>query len=335
MHKIILVFLLFTSFSLHAQKISPADLKELKSLESEMSTPAKNMVFAEEASTRFEADSLFTRKFVEALKINNSFYFPFDSIITVSQLMAPDSSFRIFTWELKRDESYFRQKGAIQMRTKDGSLKLFPLLDMSDYAENPVDSVRSNTNWIGAIYYNLIMNEYKGKKYYTLFGFDDNDFMSTRKWLEVLTFDNAGKPVFGGRFFDYKNDSLKAPQPAYRFLMEFKKDAGTRLNYDPETKLILFDHLVSESNESQKKFTLVPDGDFEAFKWTDGRWLHIDTAFHDKIQLGKEPVPKPLFDESGNPNEDELLKQSEKNQEKETVPKKKVPPNALDGLKEY
>ncbi len=335
MYKIILVFLLFTISNLQAQKISPADLVELKSLESEMSPPAKNMVFAEEASTRFEADSLFTRKFVQALKINNSFYFPFDSIITVSQLMAPDSSFRIFTWELKRDESYFRQKGAIQMRTKDGSLKLFPLLDMSDYAENPVDSVRTNLNWIGAIYYNLIMNEYKEKKYYTLFGFDDNDFMSTRKWLEVLTFDDAGKPVFGGRFFDYKNDSLKAPQPVYRFLMEFKKDAGTRLNYDPETKLILFDHLVSETNESQKKFTLVPDGDFEAFKWTDGRWLHIDTAFHDKIQLGQEPVPKPLFDESGNPNEDELLQQSEKNQKKETVPKKKVPPNSLDGLKEY
>ncbi|MBS1731154.1 MAG: hypothetical protein JSS67_10310 [Bacteroidetes bacterium] len=333
MQKIGFVFLLFLSLRLYAQKISPDDLKELESMESAMSTPAKNMVFAEEASTRFEADSVFTKEFVKALKIRNSFYFPFDSIITVSKLMAPDSSFRIFTWELKRDESYFRQKGAIQMRTKDGSLKLFPLLDMSDYAENPVDSVRSNLNWIGAIYYNLIMTENRGKKYYTLFGFDDNNFMSTRKWLEVLTFNDTGQPVFGGQYFDYKEDSLKSPQPAYRFLLEFKKDAGTRLNYDPETKLILFDHLVSESNETQKKFTLVPDGDFEAFKWQGGRWLHIDTAFHVQIQLGNEPRPKPLFDESGNPDEELLLKQSEQNEEKQPAPKKKVPPNALDEKK--
>ncbi len=334
MQKIILAFLVFATSNLLSQKITATDFHQLKLLESEMATPAKNMVFAQEASARFEADSLFTRKFVQALQINNSFYYPFDSIITVSKLMSPDSTFRIFTWELKKDESYFRQKGAIQMRTKDGSLKLFPLLDMSDYAENPVDSVRSNLNWIGAIYYNIIMNEYKGKKYYTLFGFDDNNFMSTRKWLEVLTFDDDGKPVFGGKFFDYKDDVLKYPQPAYRFLMEFKKDAGTRLNYDPQTKLILFDHLISESNEPQKKFTLVPDGDFEAFKWANGKWVHIDTAFNDKIQQGDEPRPKPLFDESGNFNEDLLMEQSEKNREKKPEPKKKTPPNTLDEIKE-
>ena len=81
---------------------------------------------------------------------------------------------------IAKDESYFRQYGVIQMRTNDGSPKFFPLYDESDFASVPTDEVRNNKNWIGAIYYQVTMKEYKGRKYYTLFGFDDNDFVSTK-----------------------------------------------------------------------------------------------------------------------------------------------------------
>ena len=140
-------------------------------------------------------------------------------LLRFRRLYAPDSSFRIFTWQLQRDESYYRQEGAIQMKTKDGSLKLFPLFDVSDYTSIPTDSVRTGKNWIGAIYYKIVLKEFKGKKYYTLFGYDDNDFSSTRKWLEVLTFDATGEPVFGGNYFTYKDDELKPPQPVSPFFI--------------------------------------------------------------------------------------------------------------------
>ena len=185
------------------------------------------------------------------------------------------------------------------MKTKDGSLKLFPLFDVSDYATTPTDSVRTNRNWIGAIYYKIILKEYKGKKYYTLFGYDDNDFSSTRKWLEILTFNQKGEPVFGGNYFDYKNDELKPPQPVARFLLEYEKDARARLVYDPDMDMIVFDHLISESNEPQKKFTLIPDGDYEGFKWQNGKWEHIDKIFNQALKDGEAPRPKPLFDDKG------------------------------------
>ena len=182
----------------------------------------------------------------------------FDSIQTVSKLYAPDSTFRIFTWQLQRDEGYYRQEGAIQMKTKDGALKLFPLIDVSDFSSLPYDSVRTNKNWIGALYYKIVLKEYKGKKYYTLLGYDDNDFTSTKKWIDVLTFNANGEPVFGGNYFDYKDDELKPKQPVDRFMFEYQKDARARLVYDPELDMIVFDHLISESNEAQKKFTLIP-----------------------------------------------------------------------------
>jgi len=240
-----------------AQTISPENMQRLQQAEDSMMPYARRMIFEQEPLLRFEADSAFIKNLVLALRIPYSFQYRFDSILTVSKIYAPDSSFRIFTWQLERDESYYRQQGAIQMNTKDGSLKLFPLLDESDYTAYPTDSVRGANNWIGAIYYGMVMKEFNGKKYYTLFGYDDNDFASTRKWLDVLTFTN-GQPRFGGRFFEYENDTIKTPQPVYRFLLEYKKDAHARMIYDSSMDMIVFDHLISETNEPQKNLHSFP-----------------------------------------------------------------------------
>lgn len=99
-----------------------------------------------------------------------------------------------------KDFTYYRYKGAIQLKTPDGSLKLIPLYDGADFTERPIDSVRTNENWIGALYYNIVLKKFNNKNYYTLIGYDENDARSTKKWLEVLTFDNNNKPLFGGRF---------------------------------------------------------------------------------------------------------------------------------------
>ena len=40
--------------------------------------------------------------------------------------------------------------------------------------------------------------------------------------------------------------------------------------------MILVDHLISESDEPENKWTYVPDGDNEAFQWENGRWVHVD-----------------------------------------------------------
>ncbi len=258
---------------------------------------ASDMIMANFMEDRLVADSLFTRSLVRALRTPYSFSYPFDSIATVSKVYAPDSSFRIFTWQFERDESYFRQRGAIQMKMADGSLKLFPLIDMSPFTANPTDSVRSNLNWIGAIYYGIVQKQYNGKAYYTLFGYDDNDIGTTRKWIDVLTFTKDGKPQFGGPFFNYPEDSIKPPQPAYRFCLEYKKDAHPTLNYDKEMDMIVFDHLVSENDHQSQKYTLIPDGDYEGFVWKNGKWNYVNKVFTSKLQDGQAPVPQPLKEE--------------------------------------
>lgn len=311
-------------------KPTAADLKKLQVKEDSLKRYARAMITDTITADRMVADSFFTRILVRSLQIPQSFYFPLDSVKGISKLYAPDSSFRIFTWNLIYDEHYSRQRGAIQMRTRDGSLKLFPLRDVSEFSENVMDSARDRLHWIGAVYYNMIKTQYNNRNYYTLFGIDNHNSLSTRKWIEVLHFDQKGEPVFGGPLFSYANDSV--PRPAgNRFRLEFKKDARVLANYLPDLGMILVDHLISETDEPDNPWTYVPDGDNEAFKWENGKWVHIDKAFDFKVDMkgvdpymGNPPVGDPLLDARGNRNDRKLEEKSEKNKSKEQ--QKKVEP---------
>jgi hypothetical protein len=168
---------------------------------------AYDIVNAREAYQRFRSDSFFIRMLVRTLKVPNSFYYPFDSLQSISRLYAPDSSFRIFTWQVKKDEFVYIQRGAIQKRTADGSLKLIPLHDVSMFTSRPLDSIRKADDWIGAIYYRIIEKSFQGKKIYTLLGFDSYNISSNKKWMEILTFDENGQPLFGGPYFSFKDDT--------------------------------------------------------------------------------------------------------------------------------
>ena len=277
-----------------------------------MKTYCQKMIMEKTALQRFLADSMFIKMLVRSLKTPNSFYYPFDSLETVSRIYAPDSTFRIFSWQFTRDENYFRQRGAIQMRTADGSLKLFPLVDMSDFTQAPQDSIRTGSNWIGVIYYGIVMKTFNNRKYYTLLGFDDNNMKSTKKYIEVLTFDDNGKPRFGGPFFSMQDGSLRpSATKQARFVLEYKKEGRARMNYDKSLDLIMFDHLISEDNQPDKPFTYVPDGDYQGFKWVEGKWVLVDKVFDYKLQDGQAPLPNPLKDASGKNDELKLMQQSE------------------------
>ncbi len=258
-----------------------------------LTTYGQQMVASADAATWFRSDSFFTRILVRALKTPHSFQFPFDSLTTISRLYSPDSTFRIFTWQVSRDEDLHRRHGAIQMNTNDGSLKLFPLIDRSFLINEQKDTVTNHEWWIGAIYYKILMHEFNKKKYYTLLGYDENSIRSTKKRIEVLQFNDAGQPVFGGSFFSFAQDTVRKKDQS-RFWIEYKKNGNGRLLYDEEMGMIMYDHLISETNEPSKKFTYVPDGDYEAFKWVNGKWLHVEKVFTFKLLDGQAPVEKPL-----------------------------------------
>jgi hypothetical protein len=284
-------FLVASSF---AQGISSADLKELRKREDSLKTIAYAIVNDREATGRFHNNEKFIPMLVRALKIKNSFSYPFDSLQSISRLYAPDSSFRIFTWQVMKDEAVFRRMGAIQMKTTDGSLKLFPLIDKSHISENQ-DTITDNNWWFGCIYYNIVMHKVGKQKLYTLFGYDENSIRSTKKRLEVLRFTDDGRPVFGAPIFSFEEDTIPK-KTLSRFSIEYKKDGRARMIFDTEQNMIIYDHLISETNEPGKRYTLVPDGDYEGFKWVNNRWVHVEKVYTFKLQDGQFPIGVPLYD---------------------------------------
>lgn len=330
MKRTVFLLFLFLAFSplFAQQRISPADWRVLAQKEDSLKVLAKTFLTADETGERMRKDSLFVRTLIRSLQVKNSFYYPFDSVRGVSHLYAPDSTFRIFTWQLDFQDSYAytRQRGAIQYRTADGSLRLTPLTDYSEFADNPLDSPRNRNTWIGAVYYNIIQNTYNGKNFYTLFGFDGNSYRTNKKWIDVLTFDAQGGPVFGAQpYFTFEKDSVKRP-PQYRFGIEYKKEASTTMNFNPDESMILVDHLISETDEPELPWTFVPDGDYEGFQWVNGRWQHVDKVFTFKLQDGEAPVPDVIMDPEGNPDEQKLSDRSRKNMGEKVVPPKKTAP---------
>ena len=305
--------------------LTETNRKALIKMEDSLKITADSMINGQTAAKRFRSDSTFIRNFVKALQVPYSFDFAFDSIQSISRLYAPDSSFRIFTWQLKKDEYFYLQKGAIQTRTNDGSLKLYPLFDASMFTAKPVDSVRTRKNWIGALYYKMIQKEWQGKKYYTLLGFDGFTVSSNRKWMEVLTFDDrTGEPIFGGPYFTVKPDTSKSTLVLSRFLIEYKKEASTTFNYNQDMDMVIYDHLISESEEPHRPETYIPDGDFEGFQWKNGKWVHIEKVFTevpDEFKqidplLGNAPVDDAIRDKDGNIDEKKLEERPRKNEEK-------------------
>jgi len=196
------------------------------------------------------------------------------------------------------------------MNQPDGSLKLYPPFSTSRCSPTGrLDSVRTRRNWIGAIYYRIIEKTWQGPQLLYAAGLrrlqrDQQQEMDGSADL----YNPGGEPQFGGPFFSsFVQDSVHKPIQ-YRFNIEYKKEAGTRFNYDPQMDMVVYDHLVPEGGPSRKKKdTYIPDGDFEAFQWKDGRWVHVTKQlFSFKLKDGEFPMEAKMLDDEGKANELQL-----------------------------
>src|SRR5688572_15603114 len=90
------IVLLISSIQGSSQFISKADKKTLAIKEDSLQQIARFMILDTLEVGRLLAYKDFVPTFIRALQVKNSFYYPFDSVLGISKLYAPDSSFRIF-----------------------------------------------------------------------------------------------------------------------------------------------------------------------------------------------------------------------------------------------
>ena len=225
---------------------------------------------------RFMADSIFTRALVQVLKTHNSFDYKLDSLKSVMHIVSPDNIFKIFTWQIDLGDGTYRQRGAIQFNSPDGLLKLVPLFDNSDFNANPTKGILNRSQWIGAIYFEIIPIQFDNNTYYTLIGYDEYKQNVSRKIIEIMHFENE-LPIFGGNYFSYTTSPFYPLAPVDRFILQYKKGSNAIIRYDKESKLILLSELTSTENDLTNPSTLVPTSNELFFKWENGKWAMPET----------------------------------------------------------
>lgn len=260
--KFLLVILGFLATKLHAQQ----NATKLDVFQDSLKKITLRVYNEQQSDAiKFSENGRFVKMLVEALKEPNSFNYGFDSLKTVSVVKSPDQVFRILSWYVQLENGTYRYYGAIQMNSKSG-LKLFPLIDQTENLTD-ANAITTNQKWFGARYYEIIPVTTSGRlPYYVLLGWKGNTTETTKKIIEILSFDkeNAtfGMPVFDGKDLKGKN----------RVIFEYQKQNAMMMKTDKKAGLIVFDHLAPFDAEMVGKFQFYgSDGNTDAFKIVGGR----------------------------------------------------------------
>ena len=286
---LLLLFISTFGFFTVSAQISESDLEKIRAFEDSMVVDAFLVVNDTFAESRFLAtkDLIFHLK--GALKYRNSFNYPFERLKSISIQYAPDSSFRVFTWQLMVDKTNYRYFGAIQMNTPE--VQLIPLADRSEQIEYPETMELSNLQWYGALYYNIRKVNIKDKAYYLLFGFDSYTYRDRRKLLEVLSITDEGIN-FGAPIIPTGTGSY-----LHRLILEYHASSSVRLNYDDALEMIVYDHLITIPGRNGEGPMQVSDGSYQGLKITPEAIVLEDKLFNNQA-VDEAPREEPVLGEN-------------------------------------
>jgi hypothetical protein len=264
-----ILLLLFFSFTV---RTAYADRASLQKAEDSLRIQAKKLFRYKTDEARNKANALFTLQLENVLKMAGSFDYGFDSLTDVGKLKAPDATFKIYEWNLQRDDGSMVYFGFIQhLNTKTNKTDLFPLTDRSAEIKNAETQSLDCKKWFGALYYKIIRTKSGKNVYYTLLAWDGHNNLTWRKLIEVLWFDREGTPHFGETIF------AMGKTPKKRVVFEFRAEMIMALKYNEEKEMIIFDNLAPESPEGKGIYeNYVMDGSYNGLIFKKGKWQLIN-----------------------------------------------------------
>ena len=188
-------------------------------------------------------------------------------------ISSPEGLLRICTWHYSLRDATAQYGGIIEYGEN-----IFPL----QFNDLPIvaGEVYTQDNWCGGIYYDIIPIKRKGKSLYTLLAWDGNNGVTSKKIIDVLSFDRKGKPIFGLRVF------VKGRMSTHRVIIEYPASNTLLLELDAEQKGIVSNALFANDD----KFTDVSEyfsvsDDFNVYRYEDEKWvlyINVDLRLNKK-----------------------------------------------------
>lgn len=253
---------------INASQLLKVDIAEY---EMQIASLFENMRQSQDDFEKLEINREVIAVFSEMLSIDSSFYFPFDSLKYLGKIYSPDRFFRLFSWNVPMGDGTHRYFGYIQyIQPENNQVKVF-FLDDSKNSRLSTDFIYAPADWYGALYYDIIKTECFGKKYYTVLGFAFNNYLTSYKIIDVISFGREGISI-GAEIF------LHGEPTNYRMIHEFSSKVSMMLRYDKEMEMIVFDHLSPIQPEYENQFQFYgPDSSYDGLEFKNCMWmLHED-----------------------------------------------------------
>lgn len=291
----LLIFLSVITFSAFAQTKINRDSS--KNDEQHLKMICDRLYRAETDAAKKIINQELINAFEEILNQPNSFDLSFESLKNdMAILVSPDSKFKLINWNIEKNDKTFEYYGFIQekhiqitkksflKKSKTETVQLHSLIDKSSEIKNPENFIGDNKKWYGMLYYKIIVKKSKSKTYYTLLGKDENDKYSSKKIIDVLTFDEKGTPHFGADIFVMNK---KFPK---RVIFEYGASCSMSLRYSPQKDSIVFDHLAPTNPQLEGQFQYYcGDMSYDGFGFKRGKWVYGTdlNALNDRTESDK------------------------------------------------
>jgi len=191
----------------------------------------------------------------------------FTNLRYLGQITSPDSLLKIITWNLVLRSGPSRYYCYFIRKPESGKeIRIYRLT--ATYRENPVmtDTIYTESDWYGALYYDLKPCITNNKRCWVLLGIDYGNSFISRKIIEVLSFTPGNSIVFGRKWF-VSGDEIK-----FRDVFEYASNGMMSLRFKSDSSIV-FDHLVpfSPAQQDDRQY-YGPDYSYDAYNFENDFW---------------------------------------------------------------
>jgi hypothetical protein len=211
-----------------------------------------------------------------------SMKFAFDSLSPYFPILtSEDKKMRIINWFVPLSNSINQYHAIVQYYDHKKNYQVEYLKPIEGEVKTANTLKLINSQWIGALYYQISSFKRGKNTYYLLLGWDANTERSNKKIIDVLHISKS--LTFGAPIFRYKKQRL------HRFILEYKEDAIVSVKYHQKEKMISFPNLIPIKDELEGLYDFyVPDGSINAFELVNGTFRYKE----DIMNPNKVDVPK-------------------------------------------
>lgn len=198
----------------------------------------------------------------------------FPYLRNLGQILSPDSRLKIVNWNLVLRDGTNRYFVYIisKARKKDDVNKVYALKAVSRSQNPDTMKVYDESNWYGALYYSIQPFRNGKKDCYLLLGIDFGRDMMTRKTIDILTFDENGKLLFGSDCL------IRGGKRKFRHVIEYSSDGLVSLRMNSR-KMVVFDHISPYSSGHEGMADSMGAGlSFDGYRLKHGNWEYISNV---------------------------------------------------------